>query len=139
MGDFNAVYDPSHRGHGRKVSNYEMKYWDCISASGWLHPNSIGHWFTWNNKGVDSDGQASRIDHCFINKEWIHQDFNTSVQFLNPHISNHCPLLVSFEQISVIGGRPFRYFNYLSDHPEFFSLVQQAWSYTCRGNGLELV
>ncbi|XP_057540562.1 uncharacterized protein LOC130818409 [Amaranthus tricolor] len=98
MGDFNAVYDPSHRGHGRKVSNYEMKYWDCISASGWLHPNSIGHWFSWNNKGVDSDGR-----------------------------------------ISVIGGRPFWYFNYMSDHPEFFSLVQQAWSSTCRGNGLELV
>ena len=35
IGDFNAVYDPSHRGHGRKVSNYETKdFRDCISASG---------------------------------------------------------------------------------------------------------
>ena len=47
--------------------------------------------------------------------------------------------MVSFERISIIGGNPFQYFNYLSDHPEFFSLVQQAWSSTCGGNGLELV
>ena len=34
MGDFNAVYDACHCGHGRKVSNYKMKdFVDCISAT----------------------------------------------------------------------------------------------------------
>ena len=70
MGDFNTVYDASHRGHGRKVSTYEMKdFVDCISTTGWLHSNFVGHVFSWNTKGVDSDGRASRIDHCFINED----------------------------------------------------------------------
>lgn len=67
---------------------------DFISSVGWIHPSSVGHWFSWNNKGVNSDGRASRIDHCFVNEEWIQQDFSTSVRYLNPHISDHCPLLV---------------------------------------------
>ena len=51
---------------------------------------------------MDSNGRASRIDHCFMNKEWIHQDFSNSVHFLNPHISDHCPLLVSLSRFLLL-------------------------------------
>ena len=112
---------------------------DCISVAGWLHTNSVGHWFSWNNKGVDSDGGASKIDQCSINEDWINHNFSASMHYLNPHIFYHCPLLVSFEQMSSVGGRPFRYFKYLFDHPDFLSLVQQAWSYKCEGYGLKCV
>ena len=61
------------------------------------------------------------------------------MQYLNPHIFYHCPLLVSFEQMSGASSRPFRYFKYLSDHPNFLSLIQQAWSSKCKGYGLEQV
>ena len=88
---------------------------------------------------MDSNGRASRIDHCFINEDWINQDFSVSVQYLNTYISDHCPLLVSFEQMSGVGGRPFRYFKSLPDHPDFLSLIQQAWSSKCEGYGLERV
>ena len=88
---------------------------------------------------MDSNGRASRIDHCFINEDWINQDFSVSVQYLNTYISDHCPLLVSFEQMSGAGGRPFRYFKSLPDHPDFLSLIQQAWSSKCEGYGLERV
>ena len=68
---------------------------------------------------MDSDRRASRIDHCFINEDWINHDFSAFVQYLNPHMSDHCPF-------SGAGGRPFRYFKYLSNHPDFLSLIQQA-------------
>lgn len=47
MGDFNAVFDISHRVNGRLISAYEMQdFLKCIADAQLISPRSIGHWFS---------------------------------------------------------------------------------------------
>ena len=94
MGDFNAIYDVSHRSNGRLVSTYEMKDFQvCIAQIGIISPHSVGHWFSWHNKGKGDDRITSRIDHAFLNELWLDREEITEIQYLNPYLSDHSPIV----------------------------------------------
>ncbi|KAL3745498.1 hypothetical protein ACJRO7_014584, partial [Eucalyptus globulus] len=46
--------------------------------------------------------------------------------FLNPGISDHSPMVVRLLN-PIFNRRPFKFFDYWSDHPNFSTIVQQAW------------
>ena len=75
MGDFNVVFDVTHRWNGRLVSENEMRdLAQCIEDAHFINPPFVGHWFSWY-KGQGQERIASRIDHSFVNDLWMEGDF----------------------------------------------------------------
>ncbi|XP_021866145.1 uncharacterized protein [Spinacia oleracea] len=50
-------------------------------------------------------------------------------------LSDHSPLLMSCNVNVCTAGRPFKFFNYMADHPKFLQTVQAGWSTGVHGNG----
>lgn len=55
-------------------------------------------------------------------------------EYLKPAIFDHSLILINCLSEVKIGGRPFRFFNYLVDHPGFLSLVEHSWKESSRGS-----
>lgn len=52
------------------------------------------------------------------------------MNYLLHGISDHTPLVVSTRDATKGGGRPFKFFNKLVEHPKFYELVGQQWKST---------
>ena len=54
---------------------------------------------------------------------------NAVKEFLNPGLSDHCPLIVNLNNYlhpSLKKSYPFKFFNFWADHPTFLDLVKDA-------------
>lgn len=87
-----------------------------------------GQFFSWSKRGDSVDRIYSRIDHCLGNVEWINLFGGVYVQYLMLGISHHSPLFVTTKGRSKGGGRPFKFFNRLTDHEEFKEIISQELS-----------
>lgn len=66
-------------------------------------------------KGSDSR-ICSRIDRVLGNDNWKGMFPAVVSQYLNPSLSDHCPILVNYGEEGDLGGRPFRFMNYMASH-----------------------
>ncbi|CAO2814044.1 unnamed protein product [Amaranthus hypochondriacus] len=137
QGDFNAMFEHNQRLNGRPVSNYKIKdFVEFIHDAHLIVPRSVGHWFSWHNKAQGDDRIASRINHGFFNRHWLNQGWASVFQYLNHVVSDHTPLVFPLAGVENKGGRPFRYFNYLSEHPEFQKVIQGVWDKSYNGRAM---
>ncbi|XP_056698108.1 uncharacterized protein [Spinacia oleracea] len=70
---------------------------------------------------------SSRIDRAFGNSCWQGTYSDVVVDYMNPGLSDHTPLVMNYKVNMKKGGRPFKFFNYMADHPQFFQAVQKGW------------
>ncbi|XP_056685522.1 uncharacterized protein [Spinacia oleracea] len=123
-GDFNSPLCEADRINGYHVFVMEVKdFDDFITVAGLFPLKSVGHYFSWHT-GIGDGKIASRIDWCLGNADWIHKYSSVHVDYLNPSISDHYPLLINCLLDKPKGGRPFRFLNYLVEHSKFTSTIQ---------------
>ncbi|XP_074265812.1 uncharacterized protein LOC141588261 [Silene latifolia] len=111
-GDFNAIMAADERIGGANVTNAEMRHMMQTMLEFNLYDmKGCGSFYTWNNKH-EYDGKVySRIDRVFINEEWLN-DFPCSyANFLPEGLFDHCPCLISFDELVERKKAPFKYFN----------------------------
>ncbi|XP_062089172.1 uncharacterized protein LOC133795731 [Humulus lupulus] len=120
LGDFNEVFNSEDRVGGNPISMN-----DLTDASLWqaqVHVEALkrsGSNFTWSNNQDGASRIYSRIDHAFANEEW-HDIFpNSTIHFAWEAISDHCSCVVAATVSEKIGLKPFRYYNFWVEHPEF--------------------
>lgn len=90
-----------------------------------------GPLFTWTNKQPD-DPTAKKLERAIINEQWINAYPHSLAKFLAPEISDHSPCCVSLLNIvPTARTRPFKFFNFLTAHPDFLSTAMNSWS--CQG------
>lgn len=53
---------------------------------------------------------------------------------MNPGLSYHSPLVMTCNTQLGSGSRPFKFFNYMGDHPNFLSVVQKGWDTNYHGS-----
>lgn len=129
LGDFNAVLSQEDRFQGRTITTYETQdFTDCLHNSDLLELKSCGNFFSWNNKSHGVSRVLSRIDKCLVNSTWIVKYTGVVVEYLNPGISDHSPLLLKCSAPQGQCGRPFKFFNYIADHDEFGTLITDTWN-----------
>lgn len=102
LGDYNTVFETSHRLRGVEISKNKTRDGnEYMFSKNIRFLRSFGHFYSWHSLVEGKEGTCSRIDHFFINEDRMMQFPNSVVQYLNPGLSDHSPML------SVGGGRPF--------------------------------
>ncbi|XP_062118958.1 uncharacterized protein LOC133832663 [Humulus lupulus] len=137
VGDFNVVFNFDDRAGGRTISVTEI-----LDFNAWLaHTQmatlkSIGSNFTWSNKQDGGDRVYSKIDHVFINGDWIDALPNTIVEFQLDVHSDHCYCLIKTLKHGNLGIKPFQFFNLWITHRGFKEVVTDSWNKPMAVRGL---
>ncbi|XP_039170470.1 uncharacterized protein LOC120294449 [Eucalyptus grandis] len=126
VGDFNAIKDPSDRiGCSTNWISYFDEFPQCLARAELVDLRYVGCRFTWSTSSGDAR-KMRKIDRILVNGEWNLQFSYSEANFLNPRISDHCPMTVRVLQPSY-KRKPFKFFDFWTHHPKFKAIVQQAW------------
>ncbi|XP_060960756.1 uncharacterized protein LOC133031294 [Cannabis sativa] len=137
-GDFNALFDIEDRKGGNLVT-----LGDVEDATNWLAKSHLvpliktGSRFTWTNNQEGNKRIYSKIDHTFVNEEWVDNFPLTKAHYGWEVVSDHCVCIISMRVDENIGRKPFRYYNFWADHQEFKKVVMEDWSRLVQAVGLK--
>ncbi|CAG7901026.1 unnamed protein product, partial [Brassica rapa] len=110
---------------------------NTLSQLGLFDLRYLGPLFTWSNKSP-SMPIAKKLDRFLVNYPWIASHPHSLANFLAPEISDHCPAILDLAvDLPRAGTKPFRFYNFLTKHPNFCQLVGLEWN-QCGGTGLDL-
>ncbi|VVA97124.1 unnamed protein product [Arabis nemorensis] len=128
-GDFNEIIHTSES--SIPTPNYlfpqMMDFKKCLDCLEVKDMRFHGPLFTWTNKRP-SGPIARKLDRSLNNEGWFTAYPQGLASFLAPEISDHCPCLIDLAITKPASGtKPFKFFNYLTTHPDFLSTVTAAW------------
>ncbi|XP_058767824.1 uncharacterized protein LOC131641534 [Vicia villosa] len=139
VGDFNNILKVGDRIGGNEIHLAEyIDMEDMMATSNLSEHETIGAWFTWSNKQV-ANPISSRIDRALVNAEWHRRFPNSSVEVLNPNISDHTPLRIKLDSIQTVKKikHRFKFLNCIADHVDFIQVLRANWVHLDRGNPME--
>ena len=92
-----------------------------------------GALFTWTNKHQEGF-IARKLDRVLINDSWSDCFAHSTVEFLPPEVSDHCPSLIQIQQDMLSPPKPFKFFNLWTKHVDFLPVVENSWNEPVPGN-----
>ncbi|XP_074305124.1 uncharacterized protein LOC141640122 [Silene latifolia] len=110
-GDFNTVINPLERLGGNTKQSDMDEFIDRIANCGLTDIHTTGAFYTWTNKQEAQTRVYSRLDRFLINQDWVQQFLNMAAHFHPSGYFDHCPCVVSDNQLAVIRKANFKYFN----------------------------
>ena len=131
-GDFNATLSSSE--HSRRcltsssqlgMTQFQEAVGDC-NLTDLTHSGAIFTW--WNNQEADPIGK--KLDRALINGSWLRDYPHSSCRFEAGGISDHARCVVRLSGVTNETRKPFRFFNYLTEHPDFLPTVKRIWDST---------
>lgn len=95
---------------GKRITQSLLRDFNaCIDRCCLLDMKSIGSRFSWCNQQQGAKRILARLDRSLINEDWM-QSFPASVvEYLNPSISDHSPMLIQTEDAVSGGPKPFEF------------------------------
>ncbi|XP_062103950.1 uncharacterized protein LOC133815080 [Humulus lupulus] len=138
VGDFNAVFHFDDRAGGKTISDAEI-----YDSTAWIAQilmaglKSIGSKCTWSNRQDGRDRVYSKIDHAFINENWVDALPNTIAEFQWDVNSDHCYCLIKTHKHGNLGTKPFKIFNLWIAHRGFNEVVRSIWNKPMAVRGLQ--
>ncbi|KAF3785923.1 putative ribonuclease H protein [Nymphaea thermarum] len=131
MGDFNAVLN-THKKTGRAPALQAcLALSDFVSQSALTEVSCPDAKFTWTNNRMGHENVMSKIDRCYVSKEWVDDlDLLVLLEVLPRTTSDHNPilLLISKRRFRTWGRTPFRHFQYWQDMAGYRDQVVSAWT-----------
>ncbi|WZZ12701.1 hypothetical protein YC2023_105790 [Brassica napus] len=84
----------------------------------------LGPLFTWSNK-CPTYPVAKKLDRFLVNHPWIASHPHSQANFLAPEVSDHSPAILDLAvDLPRAGTKPFKFYNFLTKHPDFCQLVR---------------
>lgn len=111
------------------------EFQNCLVRKGLGHISTMGSLFTWTNKRPP-EPVLRRLDRMLGNKHWF-SSFTESMVLVKPRgIMDHNPLMLNVPMILERFSKPFQFFNFMIELPDFMPLVEKAWTTRCFGDPL---
>jgi len=129
-GDFNQIIHPAEHSAPAVdfLTHHMIELRDCFTQLEVFDLRYQGPLFTWSNHQPESP-IVEKLNRFLISSPTLNLFPNCSVQFLPPMFSDHCPFLVDLAfKTPSSGTKPFKFYNYLTKHPDFHLVVLQAWT-----------
>ena len=134
-GDFNITAELSKSSNfngSQRLSNDMKEFKDAVQKVAVFDHPFTGPLFTWFNH--QGEGFLTRkLDRVLINDKWLSFLAQSTVEFLPPGVSDHCPALVRLTQQGCSPPKPFKVFNFWTKHPDFLNTVAQSWKAPLEG------
>ncbi|KAL0925310.1 hypothetical protein M5K25_003631 [Dendrobium thyrsiflorum] len=122
-GDFNAICNSSERLGGRPPNPLAMDdFNNMIMECSLFDVGFSGNTFTWNRGCM-----WQRLDRILFNSNWVNSLYNTAIEHLSNTLSDHSPLLMSFQDCQSQVGFSFRFQNMWLLNEDFLSMVMENW------------
>jgi hypothetical protein len=135
LGDFNAIRSPSEKvGGDRSWLPWMDEFGACLQILELEDQRYSGCLFTWSNKQSADSIISTKIDRVMVNESWIKTFSWSNAHFLNPGVSDHSPAVVYLTPSPKPKMKPFKFFNFLADHPQFLQTIQGVWRRVILGN-----
>ncbi|XP_074304514.1 uncharacterized protein LOC141639250 [Silene latifolia] len=137
-GDFNALLVVDERIGGAPVTLADISPLKQLVVQDCELYELKGCWsfYTWTNKHETEGKVYSRIDRVFTNEDWLNVFPGSYANFLPEGLFDHCPCLISFEEILNPRKIPFKYFNMWDRATDFMEIVQNSWGPEVRGTAI---
>lgn len=128
-GDFNEILH--HNEHSspdkNQLTTRMVNFKACLETLEVKDLRYHGPLFSWSNKRPEKS-IAKKLDRALINEHWFRTYPSSLASFLAPGISDHTPCLISLNStLPQTGTKPFKFFNFLVDHPDFLTTVASSW------------
>ncbi|XP_062114012.1 uncharacterized protein LOC133825027 [Humulus lupulus] len=140
LGDFNAPFSGLDRSGGKPVSGLELADPLCWLADTKVEAlKSIDSYFTWTNNQEGSARIYSKIDHVFMNEEWLDLFPHSLAVFRWEVVSDHCSCVVTNMPMEKMGVKLFKFYNFWTAHPDFKEVVMSSWRTPIKATGLRAI
>ena len=106
-----------------------IAFQDTVSECSLTDLASLGSTFTWMNNQA-ANPIAKKLDRVLVNDAWMHQFSQCYAKFEASGISDHARSRVFLEAEPLGRKFPFKFFNFLADHPDFLASVSDTWNQT---------
>jgi hypothetical protein len=128
-GDFNILRKESDKNKPGGTNSWSSLFNSIIDIHSLIELDLSGRLYTWsNNKDPPTFEKLNRF---LASPEWVLQFKNVSVTGLNRTFSNHVPLCLKTDSLSIL-KRDFRYELCWKLRPDFKDLVWNNWSLPVR-------
>lgn len=136
MGDFNTVFSEEEKVNGCETTTYELRDpLDFCLQCRLTELSYSGCKFTWTNGRV-----KTRLDRVLVNDVWLDSFTSSSAYFpVSRCTSDHSPGIVFLAHMDSRPRVNFKFFNMWAQHPDFLSLVKDAWEENCYGSKMYIV
>lgn len=137
LGDFHSILYSIDRINGQEVETRD--FLEYVTTNNIKELHSSGWYYSWSNKGLGVGRVKSRIDRALGNNAWMGKYSDIHAKYMNPALSDHCPVILNCTVEEDKGGRPFRFLNYMADHNNFDSVVGACWAGPFSGSAMAKV
>ncbi|XP_039001171.1 uncharacterized protein LOC120127313 [Hibiscus syriacus] len=140
-GDFNVILNSNESSNssflGPFLSSDMKEFQDALFDLNLCDHPFFGPTFTWSNKHQDSY-LARKLDRVIVNHKWFSSFPKSHVEFQAPGISDHCLAITWLTtETHVDRPKPFKFFNFWAQHPEFMNVVRESWQTSTHGSPMQ--
>lgn len=134
-GDFNASFNLEERlSNGDYIHHDNTELTELFSNCELQDLKATGSFYTWCNMRKGSQRQYCKLDRALVNSRRVQSSLVAEAHFGGFEVSDHTLCVITLKADVVPRHRPFRFCEAWVQHPEFFSIVKDAWSIEVQGS-----
>ncbi|KAL9680073.1 hypothetical protein QQ045_017948 [Rhodiola kirilowii] len=127
IGDFNTIASWNENKGGKKNNGKIIRLFNDFMANvGVSDAGYEGPTFTWSNNQDGASRIWERLDKCLVNGLAMNKFPTLKILHLSRVASDHCPLLLQFDDGDARSRRSFNIMGMWTEHHEFLSKVSEA-------------
>jgi len=137
LGDFNSTRYTDEKVGGNQLSFANLaSFNNFIDHCSLLDIRCLGNKWSWHNSSLSTNRILGRRDRVLCNQNWIALFPDSFYKYQSFASTDHAPITLHLLSDKDAGPKPFRFFHYWMQLPEFPSTLKKAWNMGISGDPL---